>query len=91
VSNTNRKWTYRDILIDIHRKELDEMAVMMLDSRPGLGPYLGCYKNAVKTIDKGLDEETRVKYRAEARKWTEQKPPPRQQQWYTHVILSDRK
>jgi hypothetical protein len=46
----------------------------------GLGCYLGCYQKAIKKIVERLDEETQVKYQAEAKKWTEQQPPPRQQQ-----------
>jgi hypothetical protein len=72
----------------MHRKELDEMAVEMSESKAGSAAYLGCYKKAIKTINEGLDEETRVKYRADAKKWTEQKPPPRQQQRYVHADLS---
>ncbi|KAI9456959.1 hypothetical protein BJY52DRAFT_1187564 [Lactarius psammicola] len=52
----------------------------MSGSRPGSAAYLGCYKKAVKIINERLDEETRVKYRAEAKKWTEQRPPHGQQQ-----------
>jgi hypothetical protein len=67
------------------------MAVKASDSKPGSVPYLSCYKKGIKIIDEGLDEETRVKYRAEAKKWTEQKPPPRQQQRYADVTLPDEK
>jgi hypothetical protein len=83
-----KKWTYNDVLIDIHRKELDEMAAEMSQSKAGSAAYLGCYKKAVKTINEGLDEDTRVKYRAEAKKWSEQMPPPRKQQQYVHLDLS---
>jgi hypothetical protein len=76
-------------LIDVHRAELDEMAVSMSKSKPGSPSYLACYQKAVKTIDDQLDDATRVKYRADAKKWTEQKPPPLQQQQYARVILSD--
>ncbi|KAH9030877.1 hypothetical protein EDB85DRAFT_2146391 [Lactarius pseudohatsudake] len=76
----HRKWTYYDILVDRHREELDKMAIKMSKSRAGSAAYLGFYKKALKLVHEGLDEETRVKYRAEAKIWEEQKPPPRQQQ-----------
>jgi hypothetical protein len=72
-------------LVDVHRKELDEMAAEMSGSKAGSGRYLSCYKNGIKKIDERLDEDTQVKYRAEAKKWTEQQPPPRQQRRYAHV------
>ncbi|KAN0139582.1 hypothetical protein V8E53_002611 [Lactarius tabidus] len=53
----------------------------MSGSKPGSAAYLGCYRGAMKNIAEGLDEETQQKYKAQAKKWTEQKPPPRQQQW----------
>ncbi|KAI9440947.1 hypothetical protein H4582DRAFT_2074735 [Lactarius indigo] len=76
----HKRWTYHDILIDHHRQELDKMAVEMSGSTPGSRSYLGCYRKAVKLIGERLDEDTQVKYRAEAKKWAEQGVPPRQQQ-----------
>ena len=55
------------------------MAAELSESKPGLAAYLGCYRRAVKTIKEGLDEETRRKYLAQAKKWSEEKLPPRQQ------------
>jgi hypothetical protein len=91
MPNMHRKWTYQDFLVDIHRKELDKMAVDMSGSRLGLAAYHGYYKKAIKTINEGLDEETQVKYRVEAKEWMEKMPPPQQQQRYAHVVLSDGK
>ncbi|KAI9433116.1 hypothetical protein H4582DRAFT_2082572 [Lactarius indigo] len=62
------------------QQELDKMAVEMSGSTPGSRSYLGCYRKAVKLIGERLDEDTQVKYRAEAKKWAEQGVPPRQQQ-----------
>jgi hypothetical protein len=61
------------------------MAAEMSESKAGSARYLGCYKKAVKVINEGLDENTRERYRAEAKTWTEQKLPPRQQQRYVHA------
>ena len=58
----NKKWTYNDILVDVHQKEIDKMAAEMSESKVGLAAYLGCYKKAIKTIQEGLDEETWQKY-----------------------------
>ena len=76
-----------DIVVDSHRKELNEMAAELSGAKPGSVAHLSCYKKALKAIEEGLDEETRVKYRAEAKKWSEQKPPPRQQQRYVMPII----
>jgi hypothetical protein len=38
-------------LVDVHRKELDEMAAEMSGSKAGSGHYLGCYKKGIKKID----------------------------------------
>ena len=66
------------------------MAAELSGSKPGSVAYLACYGKAVKVIEEGLDEETWIKYRAEAKQWSEYKPPPRQQQRYVMpIILSD--
>ncbi|KAF8270239.1 hypothetical protein EI94DRAFT_1798298 [Lactarius quietus] len=51
----------------------------MSNSAAGLAEYIGCYQKAVKTIFGGLTEEEITKYKAQAKRWTEDKPPPRQQ------------
>jgi hypothetical protein len=61
------------------------MAVEMSGSAPGSPRYLGFYQKAMKLVDEGLDEETRVKYRAEAKKWAEKTVPPQEQQRYGHT------
>ena len=75
------------MLVDIHRLEIDKMAAELSGSKPGSAAYLGCYRRAVKTIEEGLDEETRRKYLAQAKKWSEEKPPPRQQQRYVQEFF----
>ena len=74
-----RVWTENDIFIDIHRDEVDKLAAEMSGSKAGLPAYLAYYEKAFKTIKDGLDKDTRVKYQAEAKKWTEHRPPPREQ------------
>ena len=49
---------YKDILVNIHRLEIDKKAAEMSKSKPGLVSYLGCYRKAVKAIEEGLNEET---------------------------------
>ncbi len=61
------------------------MALKMSGSKWGLAAYLSCYKKSIKAINRRLDEDTQVKYRAEAKKWTEQQAPPWQQQQYEHA------
>ncbi|KAF8257949.1 hypothetical protein EI94DRAFT_1708448 [Lactarius quietus] len=79
--NFHKIWSYTDIVIDFHWEEIDKLAAEMSGAKAGSPAYLGCYKRAIKTINDQLDKETRVKYRAEAKKWMEHKPPPQQQQW----------
>jgi hypothetical protein len=68
------------------------MAAEMSESKPGSAAYLSFYNKAIQTIEEGLDEATRVKYRADAKEWSEKRPPPRQQQWYMMpLILSEGK
>jgi hypothetical protein len=52
----------------------------MSDSKLGSAAYLGCHRKAIKNIEEGLDKETCQNYQAQVKKWTEQKPPPWQQQ-----------
>ncbi|KAF8265600.1 hypothetical protein EI94DRAFT_1702352 [Lactarius quietus] len=79
--NFYRKWTHTNIVYDVHQKEIHKMAAEMSGSKPGSAHYLSFYRKAFKTVEGRLDEETRVKYQADAKEWTENKPPPRQQQW----------
>ena len=58
-------------MVDVHRKELDKMAAELSGSKPGSPAYIACYGKAFKTIEEGLDEETWVKYRSEAKQWSE--------------------
>ena len=85
----HRNWTYREIVVNVHCKELDKMAAELSGSKLGSPAYIACYGKAFKTIEEGLDEETWVKFRSEAKQWSEHKPPPRQQQrCVTPIILS---
>lgn len=63
------------------------MAAELSGSKPGSVAYIACYGKAIKMIEEGLDEETRIKYRAEAKQWSEHMPPPRQQQRYVMPII----
>ncbi|KAH8982776.1 hypothetical protein EDB86DRAFT_2834214 [Lactarius hatsudake] len=61
------------------------MAADMSGELSGLVGYLACYKKAMKVVEEGLDEETWVEYRAEAKKWAEQEAPPQQQQYWVEL------
>ena len=79
-------------MTDVHRQELNKMASEMSGSKAGSVAYIACYAKALKTIEEGLDEDTRIKYRAEAKQWSEYKPPPHQQhRCAMQIILSDQK
>ncbi|KAH9035545.1 hypothetical protein EDB85DRAFT_1889308 [Lactarius pseudohatsudake] len=77
--NLGRRWTYRDIVMDVHRQELHTMTLSLSDSKGGSDKYLACYQKALKIVQAGLSQETKEKYRAQAKKWTEDIPPPWQQ------------
>jgi hypothetical protein len=66
------------------------MALSLSGARAGSGEYLSCYRKALKTLEVGLTEETKAKYTAQAKKWTEDKPSPRQQHRYVHTHHSCR-
>jgi hypothetical protein len=51
------------------------LAVKLSDSKEGSVAYIACYRKAIKTIEEGLDDETQLKYRALAKKWSEEQPP----------------
>lgn len=61
------------------------MALSLSDSKAGSPDYLRCYRKAFKMVEEGFSDETKAKYRAQAQKWTEDKPPPRQQQRYVRT------
>jgi divalent metal cation (Fe/Co/Zn/Cd) transporter len=77
-------------LINVHGKEVDEMTAQLSGAKVGLVAYIACYSKVLQIIEEGLDEETQEKYQAEAKQWSEQKPPPQIQQRYVMpTILSD--
>ncbi len=61
------------------------MALELSGEKARSPKYLSCYQKALKTVKDKLSEATRAKYRAEAKKWTEDMPPPRQQRQYAHT------
>jgi hypothetical protein len=71
--------------MDVHRKELHTMALSMSNSAAGSAEYLGCYQKALKTILGGLTEGAIAKYKVQAKRWTEDKPPPWQQHRYVYT------
>jgi hypothetical protein len=84
------KWSYRDVLQLMHREELNDLAAKISGSLPGTSSYIGSYKAAFKEIEADLSEELRVKYKAEARKWTDEKPPHSEQCRYVNTNCSSR-
>jgi hypothetical protein len=85
------KWTYLDVVQVMRREELDNLATEMSGSKSGSIPYLGHYKLALKKIEAELSDESRIKYKAQAMKWTDEKPPPSEQRRCVHVNLSSRR
>ena len=81
-------YSYKDIAMDFHQVEIDKKAVELCGDKAGSDGYLGCYQMAYNVIEKELSEETRIKYRADAKKWSTQLPPPLVQRWYVHTNYS---
>ncbi|KAF8261224.1 hypothetical protein EI94DRAFT_1705707 [Lactarius quietus] len=75
----HNKWTFSDIVINVHHEEFDKMAAEMSGCKAGSPAYLRCYKKALKIIEDRMDNNDKVKYRADTKKWTKHKPPPQQQ------------
>ncbi|KAF8258204.1 hypothetical protein EI94DRAFT_1708190 [Lactarius quietus] len=75
----HKKWTFSDIVINVHHEEFDKMAAKMLGCKAGSPAYLRCYKKALKIIEDRMDNNDKVKYQADTKKWTKHKPPPQQQ------------
>jgi hypothetical protein len=55
------------------------MALSLSDSKAGSTDYLKCYRKALKIVEDGMSEEMKATFRVQAKKWTDDKPPPRQQ------------
>jgi hypothetical protein len=65
--------------MDVHREEIHSMALSLSDSKAGSTDYLKCYRKALKIVEDGMSEEMKATFRVQAKKWTDDKPPPRQQ------------
>ncbi|KAH9069434.1 hypothetical protein EDB83DRAFT_2314458 [Lactarius deliciosus] len=59
--NLGRRWTYRDIVSDVHHQELHTMTLSLSDSKGGSDKYLACYQKALKILQEGLSQETKEK------------------------------
>jgi hypothetical protein len=88
IFSVRTTWTYTDVVVYHHRVEIDKLATELANSKSGSPLYLGCYRPALQKIEEGLTDDMRMRYRAEAKIWTEQKPPPSVQYRYVHAIQS---
>jgi hypothetical protein len=85
-----RKWSYRDVLTAMHRKQIHKLATKLSQNTPGSPNYLGSYNKARNQVEKKLTENQRRKYKLMAKEWSEKKLPPRMQQRYVHGDDSSR-
>lgn len=83
-----RKWTYHDVVVIMHRREINHKAIQLSQHKSGSRPYLSAYKRAFATVEKKFSETQRQRYRAMAKYWTEKKLPPMLQQRYVHLTLA---
>jgi hypothetical protein len=65
--------------MDVHHEEIHNMALSLSDSKAGSTDHLKCYRKALKMVEDRMSEEMKAMYRVQAKKWTDDKPPPRQQ------------
>jgi hypothetical protein len=65
--------------MDVHREEIHNMALLLSDSKAGSTDYLKCYQKALKMVEDRMSKEMKAMYRVQAKKWTDDKPPPQQQ------------
>jgi hypothetical protein len=84
------KWTYHDIVQAMHREEVDKLAAKMSGDKSGSIAYLSYYRTALNKVAGELSEELQTKYKAEAKQWTDQKPPPLEQLRYVRTNRSSR-
>ena len=83
-----KKWAYLEVVRFNHTKELKNLAIEWLGFQQEFPAFLATYKPALKEVEKSLSEELRIKYRADAIKWTNDKPPQSEQYWYVHASYS---
>src|ERR1700722_13950588 len=88
IFRMRRTWTYLDVVRVNHRDEVNELAEEDSGSKSGSSDYLACYKPALKKIEETLTEDQRIRYRGEAIKWTEEKPPRSEQYRYVYNYSS---
>ena len=82
------KWSYRNVVQEYHRAEINNLAADLSGSKPGSRSYLTHYRAAFAAIEESLTEEVRIKYRSDAIKWTNEKPPPSVQYRYVNANRS---
>jgi hypothetical protein len=87
VLKIGRKKTFRDVVRELHKKELHTMALSLSGATAGSKTYLGCYQHALKDVIRSLSDEDKLRYRARARNWSEHKLPPSQQSRYVSPII----
>lgn len=83
-------WSYLDVVRANHHDEVNKLAEENSGSKAGSQAYLACYKPALKELEEGLTEDQRIRYRGEAIKWTEEKPPRSEQYRYVYTNYSSR-
>ncbi|KAF8486612.1 hypothetical protein F5888DRAFT_1640084 [Russula emetica] len=67
-----RKWTYLDVVMDMNRNKIHELALEFPKNTPGSADYLSNYNKARRLVEQ--------KYKAMAKEWMEKKLPPGMQQ-----------
>lgn len=90
IFSLRKKWSYRDVVQDKHRAEINKLAAELSGSGPGSLDYLSQYKAAFATVEGSLTDEVRMKYRADAITWSDEKPPASVQYRYVHANCSGR-
>ena len=85
-----QRWSYLDIVTAMHCKQISKLAAKLLNSAPGLSPFLSVYKRACSKVAKNLPKSLCQRYHMIAKEWSDKVLPPRIQQQYAHRTDSSR-
>ena len=85
-----RKWTYLDVVTDMHREDVYALTLELSSEKPGSPLFLAAYRAALTQFEKTLDDDQRRTYKAMAKDWTEKMPPSGMQRRYVHINHSSR-
>jgi hypothetical protein len=77
-----RRWNVRQVVGELHQKEVEQLCRDHSQAVPGEKAYLKSYQKVLKRYGEGLPDDQQVKYQSMADKWSDHHPPQEiQQRW----------